>query len=276
MLVRYPFENKETSELFLDFLDPFSDFGSEDLMIQNRNPMEIENAPSEIDPPTSEIENLFLDFIDIVSNKFSQSTFRKKRRVDHETLETSFGTSFIAKRVRSPRTLEPLMKNQLVKIQKINKQKECGKMPLSQYSGVVWDRRIRKWRAQLKHQYLGLYRTDREAAQVVNFGCMNRGFEILNPGIGTKRPTYRQMKKRIKPSKQSPYRGVRWDEKNQIWHAQVTYQGVRFNIGKFEDDLEAAHGVNRMCDELKIKRRNKDIGIGYIIKANQCRNSMSE
>lgn len=139
-------------------------------------------------------------------------------------------------------------------------QKELGDFPTSDYRGVLWDRRIRRWRAQFKDQYLGLYEDDRSAAEVVNYQCDQNSVERLNPSVGTKAPAYRKMKKRRK-KKQSVYRGVTWNEKHETWTAQVTYEHVRFNLGDFETELEAGKAVNGMCDELGIKRRNKNLGI---------------
>lgn len=141
----------------------------------------------------------------------------------------------------------------------------------SQYRGVVWDGRNRKWRAQLsylsKKSYLGLYVTDNDAAMVVNWKCDEMGIERYNPALGVMVPRYRSKgKKRSvkKPEEQgvmkfSSWRGVVWDKSKGKWKAEFISLKEKHFIGHFEDEKDAALAVNWQCDVLKIPRKNRKL-----------------
>ena len=61
-------------------------------------------------------------------------------------------------------------------------------------------------------------------------------------------------------AKQSSYVAVYWNKKGCKWRACFNHAKQTHYCGTFPSELEAAHSINRKCDELGITRKNPSIG----------------
>jgi len=126
----------------------------------------------------------------------------------------------------------------------------------SKYFGVTWSTNHKKWKAQIYKngkQFCGGYFDDElDAAKGVNQLCEKLEILPKNPDI-TGKPINGPK------TKSSKYFGVSWNQKDGKWHAQITKGGKSFYGGYFDDELDAAKGVNQLCEKLGILPKNPDI-----------------
>jgi len=126
----------------------------------------------------------------------------------------------------------------------------------SQYKGVTWYTKSKKWKATVcfngKKIHVGRYPDELDAAKRVNQMCDEFGIERKNPGIDA-RPS-------ANPTNlSSKYKGVIWDKYNLKWTSSVYFNSKKINGGPYRDELDAARRVNQLCNELKIERKNPEV-----------------
>jgi len=129
----------------------------------------------------------------------------------------------------------------------------------SQYKGVYWNNKRRKWYVQLslnaEKQYCGVFNDEMDAAIRVNEICQEWGIPPQNPGISSM-PSQQYQRR----EKTSQYQGVYWHAESGKWYAHLSLcSGKRKYGGIFDDELDAAKKVNQLCEELNISPRNPEI-----------------
>jgi len=131
----------------------------------------------------------------------------------------------------------------------------------SQYKGVHWIQKSKKWHAGVrsidgKMTYGGTFSDELDAAKRVNQLCEEIGIPQKNFGIG--KTPHQQWKGK---NKTSQYKGVYWHRERRKWYARLRVNGAKPNYGgSFSDELDAAKRVNQLCKELGIPPKNPGIG----------------
>ena len=64
----------------------------------------------------------------------------------------------------------------------------------------------------------------------------------------------------IEAEKTSKYTGVCWHKQSQKWTASITVNKKKKHGGCYISELDAAHGVNALCDDLGLDRKNPELG----------------
>jgi len=125
----------------------------------------------------------------------------------------------------------------------------------SQYIGVNWKSKSKKWYAQVvvkgKAKYGGIFNDELDAAKSVNQLCKEFGIPLRNPGISAE--------KYQKKEKTSQYKGVHWEAQTGKWKAYFYRKGKFKFGGSFQDELDAAIKVNKLCANLGIPHRNPTV-----------------
>lgn len=65
-----------------------------------------------------------------------------------------------------------------------------------------------------------------------------------NLRVCTKRQNYANSSKPNTPS-YSKYKGVTWDKSRNKWFAQINVRPNKYNLGRFESEIDAAKAYNR-------------------------------
>lgn len=127
-----------------------------------------------------------------------------------------------------------------------NRQNMRGhKNSASQYKGVNWH--DKGWRARIKvfgkEIFLGLFVTQREAVLAYNEAAQKYfgEFARLNDVPSQPHPNDNIP---IHQSKPSQYRGVSWNSRRERWYAQIMTKQGRLYLGRFADEIEAAHAYD--------------------------------
>jgi len=128
----------------------------------------------------------------------------------------------------------------------------------SQYKGVFYRKKIRKWYAKLQgrnSKYGGVFDVEMDAAQRVNELCEEFGIPLKNPGIsGIPNQSYQPKEKT------SQYKGVCWHKQSHKWYARLHLKGQPEKYGGiFDDEMDAAKRVNQFCEEFGIPVKNPGI-----------------
>ena len=58
----------------------------------------------------------------------------------------------------------------------------------------------------------------------------------------------------------SKYVGVSWNQHNQKWQASIFVNKKKKHGGCYTSELDAGHGVNVLCDDHGVGRKNPDLG----------------
>jgi len=147
----------------------------------------------------------------------------------------------------------------------------------SQYLGVSWNSKKRKWVVQLNHNkkqyYGGLFENEKAAAMNVNLLCDKFEIERKNPTII--HITSDEISKQSQ-NKTSQYFGVYWNKDARKWTAQLWHKKKQYYGGLFENEKEAAMNVNLLCDKFEIERKNPTINIKVDAIPKQFRNKSSQ
>jgi len=127
----------------------------------------------------------------------------------------------------------------------------------SQYKGVSWIKKNRKWLSYLvnagKLKYGGTFNGELDAARRVNQLCEELEIPLQNPGISSI-----PMQQYQKKEKTSQYTGV--DFNRNKWRARLCLKGTVLKYGgEFEIELDAAIRVNQLCKEFGIPLQNHGI-----------------
>ncbi len=115
----------------------------------------------------------------------------------------------------------------------------------SKYKGVSFRARG-KWGVTLSFKdhvkYIGQYDTEEEAAMVYNIHALKHFGEdaYLNPVDHTK----------YVPKKRAKYFGVYYEKSSNKYRSFFQYQGKRYNLGYFKDELEAAKAYDEKAFEI--------------------------
>jgi len=130
----------------------------------------------------------------------------------------------------------------------------------SQYKGVYWNRKSRKWRAQLRlkgeiTKSGGYFNDELDAGKRVNQLCEEMKIPLQNPAISD--IPNQQYRKKEKISK---YKGVYWHKSHKKWYVRVFLKGQKLKYGgSFKNELDAAKKVNQLCEDFGISQHNPDI-----------------
>jgi hypothetical protein len=137
--------------------------------------------------------------------------------------------------------------------------KSYTKKITSQYKGVHWNKKRKKWYAQLylidgNNKFGGYFNDEVEAAKQVNQLCEKFGVTAKNPGIhGSPHPQIQ-----IKTSQST---GVYLNRKTGKWYAQLYIKGEekQKHAGSFDNELDAAKKVNHLCQKFGYPIKNPEI-----------------
>jgi len=117
-------------------------------------------------------------------------------------------------------------------------QNQQVKEKTSQYKGVHWHKKTKKWYVQLHFKdggtkSGGYFNDEQDAAKKVNQLCNEFEISEKNPGIsGIPNQQVKQ--------KTSQYIGVYWNKQNNKWGAQISFKnGNTLFGGYFNDELDA-------------------------------------
>merc|ERR1712034_28720 len=128
----------------------------------------------------------------------------------------------------------------------------------SQFKGVSWYKRSRKWYAQLsfkgQKKYGGHFNDELDAGKRVNQLCEEMGIPPQNPEISAI-PNQQYSAK----EKTSQYKGVTWHKQRKVWYVRVVLKGQTHYGGLFNNELEAGKRANQLCEELGIPSKNPEI-----------------
>lgn len=121
----------------------------------------------------------------------------------------------------------------------------------SKHKGVCWNKRSKKWHAQLSINgtlhYLGYYTDEDEAALAVDQFVRDRGLQVakgLNFPSETEAAYIAESRVRQKMHRPSRYNGVAWNRRVAKWRAQMFHLGKWRHLGLFSSDDEAARAVD--------------------------------
>jgi len=140
----------------------------------------------------------------------------------------------------------------------MNNIKKKGKT--SQYKGVSWSREMKKWRVQLnlkggKTKDGGYFNKELDAGKRVNQLCQEFGLPPQNSEISAIPNLEYQVKE-----KTSQYKGVYWHKKKRKWRAFVYLKGQNQKYcGSFDNELDAAKKVNKLCQNFGIPLHNPGV-----------------
>jgi len=132
------------------------------------------------------------------------------------------------------------------------------KKTASQYTGVSWNTASGKWHARIylqgrRMKSSGYFNDELDAAKRVNQLCEEFGIPHKNHGIGT--ITSQEVKQTS-----SQYTGISWSTANKKWRAKIYFKGKTKSCGYFDDELDAAKQINKLCEEFRIPHKNYGIG----------------
>jgi len=130
----------------------------------------------------------------------------------------------------------------------------------SQYIGVCWNRKSKKWHSHVRFNekvyYGGLFDNEEDAAMKTNLLCDKFGIRRKNPAV--------DKELFIVPNQTSQYFGVSLHKATKKWETKLTHDKKQYFGGLFDREEDAAMKVNLLCDKLGIKRKNPMV----IIKPN--------
>merc|ERR1719483_329413 len=131
----------------------------------------------------------------------------------------------------------------------------------SKYHAVSWHSKKRKWQAQFKingqNIWCGTHALEIDAARAVNERCDALGIERKNPTVNV---LSKKEKRPPSPTGSSRYVAVYLVKESGKWRAHFSYKKKKHSCGTHLSEIDAAHAVNRKCDELGIARKNPKIG----------------
>jgi len=133
------------------------------------------------------------------------------------------------------------------------------------YTGVTWNRHLKKWQTQLTHNYNyyfgGCFDKEEQAAMKANLLCDKYGIKRKNPDINISPDEMEQI-----PNTTSIYTGVCWNRKTKQWRTKLTINKKEYYGGNFDNEEHAAMSINLLCDKFGIKRKNPKIDVDLIQK----------
>merc|ERR1712034_165138 len=145
-------------------------------------------------------------------------------------------------------------------ISAISNQQNQKKEKTSQYKGVYWHRKNRKWYVLIyskrqKQKYGGMFKHELDAAKRVNQICEELKIPLQNLGISAISNEQYQ-----KEETTSQYKGVYWHKQSGKWYVLIyPNEKNRKYGGMFKDELDAAIRVNQLCEKFGIALQNPGV-----------------
>ena len=140
--------------------------------------------------------------------------------------------------------------------------RKCEQKTSSQFRGVSWDKRTRKWDARLqvrgKNLFLGLFTGEVEAATAWDHAARECWGEFAFQNFPSEKvdcvtvPVPAEHVRRKRKHRQkvtSEYRGVSWRGDIKKWRAALLFRGKLMHLGTFTDELTAALAYDRAAGE---------------------------
>ena len=121
----------------------------------------------------------------------------------------------------------------------------------SKYVGVSWNKRDKKWKAEItingKIKHLGYYHDEKEAARIYDEQAALLGKPVnfpLHEGMEQAvKPAYyrKDVSKVPNVNRPSKYVGVTWHKQMKKWQAAIRIASKVKSLGLYHDEKEAAH-----------------------------------
>jgi hypothetical protein len=131
----------------------------------------------------------------------------------------------------------------------------------SKYKGVFWRPSEKKWLAQLgsrnKIYSIGLFDTEEDAAKAYDIYAKRKfgeyaylNFPNISPEDEIRVFQMIENPKRMIRNASSIYRGVNWHKENKKWRARIVYKKLKYHLGFFDTQEEAALAYNNKAIEV--------------------------
>jgi hypothetical protein len=145
----------------------------------------------------------------------------------------------------------PTKKEQAAEEAKQQRWINCGEGGLK-YRGVYWDKRSKKWQAEIRYDgkkhYLGSFEGEEGAAMAYDQAARAHKGENAQLNFPTKKEQAAEEAKQQRWIKcgeaGSKYRGVNWHTSANKWKAAIGYDGKKHYLGSFKDEEEAARAYD--------------------------------
>ena len=126
----------------------------------------------------------------------------------------------------------------------------------SRFRGVCWYERDKKWQVRIgfdgKTKNLGFFADEMKAAHAFDAYAIANGIDTPrnfpdededDVVAGAERGRAAKKRKKV-ASMSSRFRGVCWYERDKKWQVRIGVDGKQKNIGRFVDEVEAAHAYD--------------------------------
>lgn len=119
----------------------------------------------------------------------------------------------------------------------------------STYKGVSFHRKHNKWTARIRVNgrliNIGLFESEIDAARAYDIMAIKHFGEYANINFPGKPLDYDAIHRRCETVKTSTYIGVYYDKKRNKWGASISINGKSKYIGRFDNEIDAAHNYDR-------------------------------
>lgn len=115
-------------------------------------------------------------------------------------------------------------------------------------SNSIVERQIRNGKTRNRIPMWCLLVLNKNGGRVVHINGNMFDFRKSNLRVVPEKVLSHNAKKRTNTS--SRYKGVCWDKVNQKWRAYIVYDGKRYDLGRFDNEIIAAFAYNEKAIEL--------------------------